>query len=175
MKSYATSLNVCQMIKNEANENDLWKSTMSFGDITGDGGKNRKRPASQQVFTCPHCPYKSNRHFNIQRHERLAHSTKKPEYSCSECGTSYSLEYRLKLHIKAVHQGEGHICHVCNKTFETVTGLKSHIISKHSQKEEKPLPALPSLSLPVFQQAESQVQFEVSFYYFLWVQYIFLL
>ncbi|KAK0046866.1 zinc finger protein with KRAB and SCAN domains 7 [Biomphalaria pfeifferi] len=99
--------------------------------------KYRKRPASSSVFTCPHCPYKSNRHFNVQRHERLAHSTKKPEFSCKECGTSYSLEYRLKLHIKAVHQGEGQHCHICSRTFETMTGLKSHIVTKHKNEDLK--------------------------------------
>ncbi|RUS80987.1 hypothetical protein EGW08_011262 [Elysia chlorotica] len=99
--------------------------------------KYRKRPASSSVFTCPHCPYKSNRHFNVQRHERLAHSSKKPEFSCKECGTSYSLEYRLKLHIKAVHQGEGHHCTICSRTFETMTGLKSHMVTKHKNEDPK--------------------------------------
>ena len=99
--------------------------------------KYRKRPASSSVFTCSHCPYKSNRHFNVQRHERLAHSSKKPEFSCKECGTSYSLEYRLKLHIKAVHQGEGHHCTICSRTFETMTGLKSHMVTKHKNEDPK--------------------------------------
>ena len=125
-----------QMVIKKANENDLWQATMSLGEVTPGASKPRKRAPPTTVFTCPHCPYKSNRHFNIQRHERLAHSKKKPEFSCHQCGTSYSLEYRLKLHIKAVHEGEGHICHICKKTFETVTGLKSHFISKHKKEDE---------------------------------------
>lgn len=117
------------------NENLMWDGLSSLESIPK--RKYRKRPASSSVFTCSHCPYKSNRHFNVQRHERLAHSTKKPEFSCKECGTSYSLEYRLKLHIKAVHQGEGHHCTICSRTFETMTGLKSHMVTKHKNEDPK--------------------------------------
>ena len=116
-------------------QNVMWDGLSSLETIPK--RKYRKRPASSSVFTCSHCPYKSNRHFNVQRHERLAHSTKKPEFSCKECGTSYSLEYRLKLHIKAVHQGEGHHCTICSRTFETMTGLKSHMVTKHKNEDPK--------------------------------------
>ncbi|CAG5121158.1 unnamed protein product [Candidula unifasciata] len=116
-------------------ENNLWDGDPHLEGISR--RKYRKRPASASIFTCPHCPYKSNRHFNVQRHERLAHSTKKPEFSCKECGTSYSLEYRLKLHVKAVHQGEGHHCHICARSFETMTGLKSHVVTKHKHDDPK--------------------------------------
>ncbi|KAH9519034.1 hypothetical protein Btru_008949 [Bulinus truncatus] len=136
-KTYAKkeSHDTTNELKDEADESYNWDGLSPIENAPR--RKYRKRPASSSVFTCPHCPYKSNRHFNVQRHERLAHSTKKPEYSCKECGTSYSLEYRLKLHIKAVHQGEGQHCHICSRTFETMTGLKSHIVTKHKNEDLK--------------------------------------
>ena len=53
---------------------------------------------------------------------------------CSHCGKIFPQPYRLKRHIREVHDQEKfHKCEDCNKTFFRINNLKRHKISVHNK------------------------------------------
>ena len=53
---------------------------------------------------------------------------------CSHCGKIFSQPYRLKRHIREVHDHDKfHKCEDCNKTFSKIDNLKRHKISVHNK------------------------------------------
>ena len=58
----------------------------------------------------------------------------KSSTKCSHCGKIFPQPYRLKRHIREVHDLEKfHKCEDCNKTFSKIDNLKRHKISVHNK------------------------------------------
>ena len=52
----------------------------------------------------------------------------KEMFSCSECEHEFTRRSTAQAHIKAVHLGLTHKCHLCGKAFQTKSGLKNHTL-----------------------------------------------
>merc|ERR1712226_1064728 len=57
-------------------------------------------------------------------------------WTCLQCGKYDNSRFHLRRHVETHIQGFSHSCPVCEKSFSTRGGLKSHIVTKHP--EEKP-------------------------------------
>lgn len=62
---------------------------------------------------------------NYQKHMQEHRNMKK--YKCDECSASYNVEDNLKLH-KVIHSKGPPVCPLCDRKFQRVASLKSHLI-----------------------------------------------
>ena len=77
------------------------------------------------VFKCDICGLDSfNELIKLQQHRRESHT------KCEHCGKSFdghSATWRLKRHIKEVHEGlKEHVCEMCGRAFSQKGDMKKH-------------------------------------------------
>ena len=92
-------------------------------------------------FSCPICKRKFSNCKTLKIHER-SHSGNNAKYrhmeKCWKCGEKFRNSEALKIHEKTHEGGQSFICPICEKRFDTPTGLKIHETHKHR-------PAVPGL------------------------------
>ena len=80
----------------------------------------------EQTFDCDKCNYKGIREANLERHKNEVHPK---SFGCSKCHYKTVRQDELKHHMKE-HQ-EHTTCTVCGESFDNVTILQVHILTKH--------------------------------------------
>ena len=82
----------------------------------------------------------------LQAHVRQLHAPPSPKsqsagsgFNCKDCHEKYLTRYDLMMHRKLVHEGAlyGEKCSICPKSFKTLTELKKHTLSEHT---DRPFP-----------------------------------
>ena len=68
--------------------------------------------------------------------ERL-HTEQQEKVKCNECGKQFS-KYRLKIHMKLMHQERKFACHLCTYKAQTGYNLRLHINKSHLGIKEFP-------------------------------------
>ena len=82
-------------------------------------------------FQCSDCGSTFTKQSNLKLHIETIHEKKKP-WLCSECGTSFGKQDGLKRHISIVHKGERPFsCSLCDRSFTEKGHLKKHIQAVH--------------------------------------------
>ena len=78
---------------------------------------------------CTQCDYTTYRSRDMKRHVQAVHGK---EFSCSDCGKTFSCKERLDAHA-ALHQGQ-HKCIHCPEVFKTVSAKYKHQMRKHTER-----------------------------------------
>lgn len=58
-----------------------------------------KEMEEDQVFQCPHCPWKFGERKNMEKHCEAQHKS----YKCDKCGKEYGFEESLRRHLLSEH------------------------------------------------------------------------
>ena len=88
---------------------------------------------SKPSLQCSDCGSTFSSQSNLKLHIEAIHEKKKP-WLCSECGDSFSTQNNLKRHISTVHKGEKPFsCSLCYRSFSGKRHLKKHIQEVHEQ------------------------------------------
>merc|ERR1712223_903322 len=64
--------------------------------------KVRSPNEPKPIYTCEHCPYKTERRHTLTRHVKTIHEENRP-FVCNQCGRPYALRDHLKDHMKRKH------------------------------------------------------------------------
>ena len=93
----------------------------------------RKRQPENSIFTCESCSKTFTTNRRLKIHQRI-HTGAKP-YSCGQCQKSYQDVCGLKSHMTRVHSDtKAYICKLCDKAFAECKDLKSHMLVHSSEK-----------------------------------------
>ncbi|KAK4875525.1 hypothetical protein RN001_011947 [Aquatica leii] len=76
-------------------------------------------------FKCQRCDLVLDKMSLYRKHMEMHRNTKK--FKCDQCSSSYNVEDNLKLHM-ALHVKNEPTCPICDKKFQRLASLKSHII-----------------------------------------------
>ena len=92
----------------------------------------------QKDFICSVCSRTYYTKSGLQAHIRQLHAppSKSQELFCKQCLQKFLTRHELNLHRKQVHVGDafGEKCSQCPMIFRTLTELKRHNISEHSNR-----------------------------------------
>ena len=95
----------------------------------------------QKDFKCSVCHRTYFTKSGLQAHLRQLHAPPSSKdqssgFSCKDCHVKCLTRYELMMHRKLVHAGVmyGERCSQCSKSFKTLTELKRHTISDHSNR-----------------------------------------
>ncbi|CAG9859529.1 unnamed protein product [Phyllotreta striolata] len=105
---------------------------------------HKKAHETTKTYDCPRCTLKFNRSFNLTRHIKVVHESKKidadKKFACAICDRKFKFNKSLTRHIRTIHPHEPieqksaklkKCAKISNKIDDSVAGLKRTIDSMH--------------------------------------------
>ena len=94
-------------------------------------------------LSCPHCDFKSNVEYKVNKHIERKHSKVNP-VQCPQCGKMIKAltKSRVEVHIRrcsanSSNREKHHVCHICQKAYVDKWGLNGHIKHAHDKSTQK--------------------------------------
>eukprot|EP00092_Neocalanus_flemingeri_P002883 GFUD01003082.1.p1 GENE.GFUD01003082.1~~GFUD01003082.1.p1 ORF type:complete len:545 (-),score=88.68 GFUD01003082.1:58-1692(-) len=87
---------------------------------------------NEYLCTYINCDFKARNNPLLQRHNKNMHEGVLRPFLCEICDKFFAKEYRLKEHIKRVHEKKRtFLCDMCDKSYADKTELGRHMAAKH--------------------------------------------
>jgi len=105
------------------NDEKLYKTKSSLRKHEAEAHDLQPHAAS-----CEECKLTFKSDSNLRDHCQSVHLKIKP-WLCpeSECGMSFTKKYHLNRHLDLHSENKKYTCHICQKSFQQITGLQAHV------------------------------------------------
>ena len=86
------------------------------------------------IYKCCLCSEQFELMIALESHASKKHNVVRPQYQCTECERLFTLEYKLKQHMR-IHTVNAITCSVCHKKFHQNCHLKVHMMTHASERQ----------------------------------------